>query len=106
MSSESALTNIKEPPDVATMEYMETGIREAKNTLSKLVEAVIQGEEVFLTNRGRRVAQIVTAPPPASSNRGRGFLKKRIRLYPGWDSLAEDRKIEDAFEALRETGVE
>jgi prevent-host-death family protein len=85
---------------------METGIREAKSTLSKLVEAVLQGEEVFLTNRGRRVAQIVPAPPPAPSIRGRGFLRDKIRLYPGWDSLAEDRKIEGAFEVLRETGTE
>jgi prevent-host-death family protein len=81
---------------------METGIREAKNALSKLVEAVIEGEEVFLTNRGRRVAQIVAATPPASLAHGRGFLKDRIHLYPGWDSLAEDRKIENAFEAMDE----
>jgi prevent-host-death family protein len=85
---------------------METGIREAKNTLSKLVEAVIEGEEVFLTNRGRRVAQIIATPPPASATHGRGFLKDRIRLYPGWDSLAEDKKIEDAFEAMGEAGAE
>lgn len=85
---------------------METGIREAKNTLSKLVEAVVEGEEVFLTNRGRRVAQIVSAHPRASSAHGRGFLKDRIRLYPGWDSLAEDKKIEDSFEAMGEDDSE
>jgi prevent-host-death family protein len=85
---------------------METGIREAKNTLSKLVEAVIEGEEVFLTNRGRRVAQIVAAPAPALSAHGRGFLKDRIHLYPGWDSLAEDKKIEEAFQAMGEDDSE
>jgi prevent-host-death family protein len=78
---------------------METGIREAKNSLSKLVEAARDGREVFLTSRGRRVAQLIAAAPPPKTTRGRGFLKDRIRLYPGWDSGAEDKKIEDAFEA-------
>jgi len=85
---------------------METGIREAKNSLSRLVEAVLEGHEVFLTNRGRRVVQMIAAPPPPSPMRGRGFLKDRIHLYPGWDSIDEDRRIEDTFEALREPGAE
>ena len=85
---------------------MEAGIRDAKNRLSKLVEAALDGEEVFLTNRGRRVAQIIVVPPPASRNRSRGFLKHKIKLYPGWDSQSEDKKIEDSFEALRRTGQE
>jgi prevent-host-death family protein len=88
------------------MEDMETGIREAKNSLSKLVEAVREGQEVFLTSRGRRVVQMIAAPPPPTATRGRGFLKDRIRFYPGWDSIAEDQKIEDAFEALREVDAE
>ncbi len=50
--------------------------------------------------------QIIAAPPPASPNRGRGFLKHKINLYPGWDSLSEDKKIEDAFEVLRGAGEE
>lgn len=85
---------------------MEAGIREAKNSLSQLVEAVREGQEVFLTSRGRRVVQMIAAPPPPTAMRGRGLLKDRIRLYPGWDSIAEDRKIEDAFEALQESGAE
>jgi prevent-host-death family protein len=79
---------------------METGIREAKNTLSKLVEAALEGQDVFLTNRGRRVVQLVATPPPSSSVQGRGFLKHRIHLYPGWDSLSEDKRIEEDFEAF------
>jgi prevent-host-death family protein len=79
---------------------METGIREAKNTLSKLVEAALEGQEVFLTNRGRRVVQLVATPPTSSSTHGRGFLKHRAHLYPGWDSPSEDKKIEEAFEAF------
>jgi prevent-host-death family protein len=82
---------------------METGIREAKNNLSKLVQAVLDGEEVFLTNRGERVVKMVAAAPkPKSSNRGRGLWKGKLNLYPGWDSPEEDKKIEDMFEVLRE----
>ena len=84
---------------------METGIREAKNNLSKLVEAALEGQEVFLTNRGKRVVQIIAAPTPAPKN-GRGFLKHKANLYPGWDSPEEDKKIEDMFEDLYETGPE
>lgn len=85
---------------------METGIREAKNSLSKLVEAVRNGQEVFITSRGRRVVQMIAAAPPSSPVRGLGFLKDRIRLYPGWDSIEEDRRIEDTFEPLRATESE
>jgi prevent-host-death family protein len=85
---------------------METGIREAKNNLSKLVEAALEGQEVFLTNRGRRVARIVPAPPSPVPKNGRGFLKHKVNLYPGWDSPEEDKKIEDMFEFLRENTPE
>jgi prevent-host-death family protein len=38
---------------------MEAGIKEAKNVLSELVNRARKGEEVYLTNKGERVAQIV-----------------------------------------------
>ena len=85
---------------------METGIREAKNNLSKLVEAAVGGQEVFLTNRGKRVARIVAALPAPAPNNGRGFLKHKMSLYPGWDSPEEDKRIEDMFEFLHETDSE
>jgi prevent-host-death family protein len=79
---------------------MELGIRAAKNNLSKLVEAALGGEEVFLTNRGERVAQIVPAPRPTSRERGRGAWKAKVNLYPGWDSPDEDKQIAEMFEDL------
>jgi prevent-host-death family protein len=82
---------------------MEVGIREAKNNLSKLVEAARDGEEVFLTKRGARVAQLVPTRKPVLPGRGRGTLKGKINFYPGWDSPEEDKKIEDMFEVLNET---
>jgi prevent-host-death family protein len=81
---------------------MEVGIREAKNNLSKLVDAVRHGEEVFLTNRGQRVAKLVPAPKTRTPGRGRGEWKGKVNLYPGWDSPEEDKRIEDMFEFLTE----
>ena len=81
---------------------MEVGIREAKNNLSKLVDAVRHGEEVILTKRGERVAKIVPAPKKWAPGRGRGCLKGKINFYPGWDSPEEDKRIEDMFECLNE----
>ena len=77
---------------------METGIREAKNNLSKLIQAVLDGEEVFLTNRGERVVQLIAAPKPKSARRGRGIWEGKVNLYPGWDSPEEDKEIEKMFE--------
>ena len=84
---------------------MDAGIKDAKNNLSKLVDAVLDGEEVFLTNRGERVVQLVRVPEATSRCRGRGSWKGKVNLYPGWDSLAEDKKIERLFESLPETKV-
>jgi prevent-host-death family protein len=83
---------------------MDVGIGEAKNKLSKLIDRLSGGEEVFLTRRGQRVAKLVPAPPkkPWDRKRGRGFLKGKVNLYPGWDSPEEDKKIEEMFEFLRE----
>jgi len=77
---------------------MEAGIKEAKNSLSKLVDAVLAGEDVFLTNRGVRVAQIVPVRKAFSLKRARGMFKDKINFYSGWDSEAEDLKIEQMFE--------
>ncbi len=83
--------------------YMEAGIKEAKNNLSKLVDAVLAGEEVFVTKRGTRVAQIVPAKKKGSFKTGYGLHKDKINFYPGWDSEAEDLKIQKLFEdALNE----
>ena len=79
---------------------MDVGIREAKNSLSKLVASAGQGEKVYLTNRGHRVAEIVPASTKGAWRRAYGSLKGKITLYPGWDSPAEDKKLEGLFEGL------
>jgi prevent-host-death family protein len=85
---------------------MEVGIRDAKNNLSKLVKAVLDGEEVFLTNRGARVVQLIRAPKAIPQGRRRGYWNGKVHLYAGWDSRDEDKRIEDMFETLREAGSE
>lgn len=83
------------------MGFMEVGIREAKNSLSKLVQAALEGEEVYLTRRGERAVQIVATPKPSGRfSKGRGSWKGKTNLYPGWDSPEEDKKIEEMFEDL------
>jgi prevent-host-death family protein len=83
---------------------MEVGIRDAKTKLSKLVEAVLDGQEVFLTNRGARVVQLVRTPKAPTQGRGRGAWKGKIHLYDGWDSRDEDKRIEAMFQTLHEAG--
>ena len=81
---------------------METGIREAKSNLSKLVKAAIDGEKVFLTNRGERVVPLIAVPKLRAPRRGRGLWKGKVNLYPGWDSPQADKEIEGMFECFGE----
>ncbi len=100
--------NFARPALIATLcSYnvnMEVGIRDAKTKLSKLVEAVLDGQEVFLTNRGARVVQLVRTPKAPPQGRGRGAWKGKIHLYDGWDSRDEDKRIEEMFQTLHEAG--
>lgn len=81
---------------------MEVGIKKAKNELSKLIAAARSGEQVFLVNRGERVAQIVPAAKPKAKNRGLGMFKDVIHLPDDWDSPEAQKKEEEEFLALFE----
>lgn len=85
---------------------MEVGIREAKSNLSKLVASVGQGEKVYLTSRGQRVAEIIPAATKGAWRLTYGSLSGKVTLYPGWDSPAEDKKLEHLFEALQDESAE
>ena len=80
---------------------MDVGIREAKTRLSQLVKAAMEGEEVFLTNRGNRQVQLTVAKKKGGLRKW-GSWKGKINLYEGWDSPEEDKRIEDMFEYLKE----
>jgi prevent-host-death family protein len=61
---------------------MEIGVRELKAKLSEVLDRVERGEVVGVTNRGRRIAQIVPAARVASVERG---------LAEGWITRIVDR---------------
>jgi prevent-host-death family protein len=59
-------------------------IHQAKSQLSKLIDAVQQGENVIIAKAGKPVA--VLGPLRArSAPRRRGFLKGQIQLGPDFD---------------------
>jgi prevent-host-death family protein len=71
-------------------------IHQAKSQLSKLIDAVQQGENVIIAKAGKPVA--VLGPLRArSAPRRRGFLKGQIQLGPDFDEpLPAD--VLDSFE--------
>ena len=71
---------------------MQVNMHEAKTHLSKLVQAVLDGEQVILARNGEAVVQITkyTAVKP---KRKPGSLKGKIWLADGWDSPETNRMI-------------
>lgn len=64
---------------------MEVGIRELKARLSEYIERAADGEIVIVTNRGRRIAQIVPIPGRDNIERGlrEGWITRRDNRPPG-----------------------
>jgi prevent-host-death family protein len=71
-------------------------IHTAKTTLSKLIAAVEEGEEVVIARAGKPVARLVAAKKKKAGskpkiNRKPGFMKGKIWIAPDFDSpLPED----------------
>ncbi len=76
---------------------MVIGIKEAKNDLSRLIEAVTAGEEVLIAKRGQVIARLVAEVPATTLSLGRGCLKD-VAFPPGWDSRELDDEIASSFE--------
>ena len=64
---------------------MQVNMLEAKTQLSKLVEAVLRGEEVVIANRGKPVVKLVKANAPVK------------RVAGAWAGLMTDAEIDHAF---------
>lgn len=64
---------------------MQVNMLEAKTHLSRLVEAVLRGEEVVIANRGKPVVRLVKAGTPAKRTAG------------AWAGLMTDEEIDRAF---------
>ena len=59
-------------------------IAEAKNTLPRLIDRALQGEEVVITRHGKPVAELRPASPRAAPGRGtHEWLRARTRARPG-----------------------
>ena len=82
---------------------MEIGIRQAKAELSKLIQAVLAGEQIVITSHGKPVAELVR-PNPGRKRRARGYgsLRGVLRLPQGWDSPEAEEELLHQFDFYRE----
>ncbi|NUQ38801.1 MAG: type II toxin-antitoxin system prevent-host-death family antitoxin [Caldilineales bacterium] len=68
-----------------------TNISEAKASLSRLIEKVMQGEEVIIGKAGKPVARLVPYDAsPSPRQLGVGAWKGRIWVADDFDDLPED----------------
>ena len=68
-----------------------TNISDAKASLSKLIEQVMQGEEVIIGKAGKPVAKLVPYDADTSSRElGAGNWKGKIWMADDFDDLPED----------------
>ena len=65
-----------------------TNIQQAKNQLSKLIEAVLQGEDVIISKAGKPLVKII--PYVANSEpRKPGYWKGKVTMAEDFDTLPE-----------------
>ena len=75
---------------------MQINMLEAKNQLSRLVKAALQGEEVIIARNGKPLVRLA----PLESRRFHrkpGSLKGKLILRAGWDSPAVNRKVQNSL---------
>ncbi len=76
---------------------METvNIHYAKTHLSKLIEAVLNGEEVVIAKAGEPKVKLVPAVEK-KKKRQPGLMKGKIWYTDDWDSPETNKMIEDMF---------
>ena len=76
---------------------METvNIHYAKTHLSKLIEAVLRGEEVIIAKSGEPKVKLVPVEKK-KKKRKPGLLKGKIWLADDWDSPETNKEIADLF---------
>jgi prevent-host-death family protein len=68
-------------------------MKEAKNSLSRLVLAARRGDRVFLTYRGEPVIELVAIQKPAGAKPSRGLgMYKDVRLPTDFGSTKQRRE--------------
>jgi prevent-host-death family protein len=70
---------------------MQVNILDAKNSLSRLVAAAEQGEEVVLARNGVPVAQLVKYQRPMV--KPPGAWRGTVKVKKGWDSPEADAEV-------------
>ncbi len=75
-------------------------IHQAKTNLSKLIERVLQGEEIVISKAGKPVAKL-SGLAAATRPRKLGCLKGEFEIPADFDNPLPDA-ILDAFEGLEE----
>jgi len=73
------------------MKVQEVGAFEAKTHLSALLEKVRQGETIYITKHGKRVAELRPVESP-KGERVPGTMKGQIWMSPDFDEPLEDFK--------------
>ena len=76
-------------------------IHEAKTNLSKLVDAVVRGEEIIIARAGKPAARLVPLEY-AKPVRKPGSMKGKIRISADFDAPLDDDLLA-AFEGSRAT---
>lgn len=69
-------------------------IHQAKTNLSKLIEAVLQGEEVIIAKAGKPAAKLISITPQ-KLQRKPGSLKGKIKITADFDSPLPDDLLND-----------
>jgi prevent-host-death family protein len=67
-------------------------IHDAKTNLSRLIERVIQGEEIIISKAGKPVA-LLSAYSQSSTKRKLGLMKGKIQLGKDFDAPLPDSVI-------------
>ena len=77
---------------------MQINMHEAKSQLSRLVQAVLDGEEVIIARNGAPVVQI-TKYAPTKVQRKPGAWEGKLWLAEDWDSPETNRTINDKLQS-------
>ena len=72
---------------------MEVSVADAKSNLSKLLEAVEQGEKILITRHGKPVATL-TQPQQPETKPVLGSAAGQIEYQEGWDAPMTNDELE------------
>ena len=73
---------------------MEVNIHEAKTNLSRLIERVLQGEDVIIAKAGHPLVRLTRIQPPQPVL---GSARGQVEMKPGWDAPLSAEEIDQIF---------